>query len=71
MHKIRRNPRRLYRDIVCMPRTTKNGELAKVVSYPRKKYRAMLGAMGLIGKLHLTSDMIVNDVQFELCSKMQ
>ena len=45
---------------------TKNGELVKVF-YPRKKYRANLGATGLIGK-HLTSDMSVDMVQVEVRS---
>lgn len=38
------------------------------MSYPRKKYRAKLAAWGLIGKLHLTSDMTVDDVTTEIRS---
>ena len=48
---------------ICIPKTTKNGGLVKVLSYPRKKYQANLGAIGLIGKLHLISDMSVDMVQ--------
>lgn len=56
------------RDIICLPKVTKNGEVSKVIPFPRKKYRAQLAAWGLIGKLHLTSDMSVEDVEREVRS---
>ena len=55
-------------DIICLPRTTKKGKLVNVLSYPRKRYRTQLGAWGLIGMLHLTSDMSVDDVAAEVRS---
>lgn len=56
------------RDIVCLPTVIKKGEVAKIVSYPRKKYRSKLAAWGLIGKIHLHSDMSVEDVAAEIRS---
>ena len=38
------------------------------IKYPRGKYRARLGNLGLIGKIHLTSDMTVEEVNSEVCS---
>lgn len=49
----------------------KKGEVVSIVPYPRKNFRAELGANGLIGKLHLTSDMSVNDVASEIRSVFQ
>lgn len=40
-------------------------------SYPRGRYRASLGKMGLIGKIHLSSDMNEDDVKKEICSVFQ
>ncbi len=56
------------RDIVCLPKQTKNGEILNVIPYPRNRYRAELGAGGLIGKVHITSEMTVEDVQTEVRS---
>ena len=56
------------RDILCLPKQTKNGEVVSVVPYPRSRYRADLGAWGLIGKIHLTSEMSVEDVEKEVRS---
>ena len=56
------------RDIICLPLRVKRGEVVKVLSYPRKAYRAQLGAWSLIGKLHLTSEMSVEDVKAEVRS---
>ena len=38
------------------------------IPFPRKKYRAQLGAWGLIGKIHITSGMSVEDVEAEVRS---
>ena len=56
------------RDIICLPRTTKKGKLVNILSYPRKRFRTQFGAWGLIGKIHLTSDMTVDDVTSEVRS---
>lgn len=58
------------RDIICLPQTRKlqKHDSPNVISYPRKKFRAQLAAWGLIGKLHLTSDMTVDDVVAEVRS---
>ena len=58
------------RDIICLPQTRKlrSQSTTNVISYPRKKYRAQLAAWGLIGKLHLTSNMSVADVTAEVRS---
>lgn len=56
------------RDIICLPKTTRKGELATVLPYPRKKFRSNLGAWGLIGKIHLNSEMSVDDVENEIRS---
>ena len=37
-------------------------------SYPRGRYQAKLANNGLIGKLHITSEMDDNDVTQEICS---
>ncbi len=56
------------RDIVCLPKQTKGGEILNVIPYPRNRYRAEPGAGGLIGKVHITSEMTVEDVQKEVRS---
>ena len=56
------------RDIICLPRTTKTRKLVNILSYPCKRFRTQLGAWGLIGKIHLTSDMTVDDVTSEVRS---
>ncbi len=56
------------RDIVCLPKQSKGGEVLNVFPYPRSRYRADLGAWGLIGKIHITSEMTVEEVQKEVRS---
>ena len=51
------------RNIICLPHTKES-----LISYPRKKYRAKLGALGLQGKIRLSSEMTVEEVQKEICS---
>jgi len=52
------------RDVLCIPRggTHSSGG----ISFPRGKYRAYLARCGLIGKLHLTSEMNDQDVEDEI-----
>ena len=54
------------RDIVFLPKscTDSNGS----IPYPRGKYRATLGRQRLIGKVHLSSDMTIEDVENEIRS---
>ena len=54
------------RDIVCLPKYHKKGE--NFIPYPRGKYRARLGRLGLVGKVHLTSAMTVDEVRMEIRS---
>ena len=54
------------RDIICLPKEYKKGE--NCIPYPRGKYRARLGREGLVGKVHLTSEMTVDDVGMEIRS---
>ena len=54
------------RDIVCLPKYLKKGE--NFIPYPRGKYRARLGRLGLVGKVHLTSAMTVDEVRMEIQS---
>lgn len=55
------------RDIICLPKYfRKPGE--NCIPYPRGKLRTMLGSEGLIGKVHLTSDMTIEDVGREIRS---
>ena len=35
------------RDIICLPKQTKNGEVMSVVTYPRSRYRSQLGGWGV------------------------
>ena len=50
-------------DIICLPHST-SGSLT--FSFPRGKYRASLGMKGLIGKIHLSSDMNEDDIKKEI-----
>lgn len=50
-------------DIICLPQTKKT-----LISYPRKKNRAKLGAVGLQGKIRLSSEMTVEEVLNEIRS---
>ena len=54
------------RDIVCLPSTFmgKNNH----IPFPRGKSRAYLARNGLVGKLHISSDMNENDVLSEIRS---
>ena len=52
------------RDVLCLPPRKSNG----VISFPRGKYRTYLANCGLIGKLHMTSDMDEEDVAREIRS---
>lgn len=53
------------RDIVRLPNCCSKGQY---ICFPRGKYRATLGQAGLIGKVRLTSDMTVSDVEDEVRS---
>ena len=53
------------RDIVCLP---KQDSSIKHIAYPRGKYREQLGRNGLLGKIRLSSDMTVQEVQDEIRS---
>ena len=53
------------RDIICLPKESK---LKNDIPYPRGKARAKLGRNGLVGKVHLTSEMSVEDVGKEIRS---
>lgn len=53
------------RDIYCFPkRRSREG----TISFPRKAYREYLASCGLLGKLHITSEMSAKDVRSEICS---
>ena len=53
------------RDIVCLPQCL---SCRGTVKYPRGKYRARLGTLGLMGKIHITDDMSVEQVAAEVRS---
>ena len=55
------------RDVVCLPPKKSDG----VVSFSRGGYRTYLANCGLIGKLHMTSDMDEEDVAREVRSIFQ
>ena len=52
------------RDVFCLPQ----GKGASVLSFPRGKYRTDLVKRGLMGKLHMTSDMDEEDLALEIRS---
>lgn len=54
------------RDIICLPSDSKQGE--NYIPYPRGKVRANLGRDGLVGKVHLTSEMTIEEVGMEIRS---
>ena len=54
------------RDIICLPKTCKKGDNS--IPYPRGKFRARLGMERLVGKVHLTSTMTVEEVGKEIRS---
>ncbi len=47
---------------------TTNGADERCIPYPRGKCRANLARQGLLGKVHLSSDMSIEDVQNEIRS---
>lgn len=53
------------RDIVCLPQCL---GIRGTVKYPRGKYRARLGTLGLMGKIHIGEDMSVEEVASEVRS---
>ena len=55
------------RDIICLPQSRRNSA-DNSFAYPRGRYRAYLGKLGLIGKLHISSDMNEDDVKGEIRS---
>ncbi len=57
------------RDIVCLPNNSLQED--KSISYPRGKFRARLGRDGLVGKVHLTSIMSVEEVAMEIRSAFE
>lgn len=56
------------RDVLCLPDSRKNRQGGGSIKYPRGKYRSDLANAGLIGKLHLTSEMTDLDVANEIRS---
>ena len=54
------------RDVLCIPKNDMTNSSS--LSYPRGKYRAKLATYGLIGKLHLSSDMTDDGVATEIRS---
>ena len=53
------------RDIVCLPECLNN---RGTVKYQRGKYRTRLGTLGLMGKIHITENMEVEEVAMEVRS---
>ncbi len=58
------------KDIVCLPQSRRSSSCSTSggFTYPRGQYRADLGRMGLIGKIHLSSDMDEEAVKLEIYS---
>ena len=54
------------RDVLCIPKS--DSHASGKIKYPRRAYRAYLASHGLIGKLHLTSEMTDKDVEAEIRS---
>ena len=52
------------RDILCIPNGGRRS--GGGISFPRGRYRAYLARSGLIGKLHLSSEMTDKDVEDEI-----
>ena len=52
------------RDVVCFPRNARG--VGNTVKFPRGKYKAYLASCGLMGKLHMTSEMDEEDVASEI-----
>ena len=53
------------KDIICLPQYLGN---RGAVKYPRGKYCARLGTLGLMGKIHIVEDMTVEQVAAEVRS---
>ena len=53
------------RDIICLPKATSTSEK---LAYPRGKFRSKLWQQGLIGKIRISTDMSVEDVEDEVRS---
>ena len=56
------------RDVFCIPESVRNKSAGGNIRYPRGKYRAELARCGLIGKLHMTSEMTAEEVSAEVRS---
>ena len=56
------------RDVLCLPNSRQNMSSGGNIKFPRGKYRSELAKEGLIGKLHLTSEMTDVDVANEIRS---
>ena len=54
------------RDVLCIPKNDMTDSSS--LSYPRGKYRAKLATNGIIGKLHISSDMTDDGVATEIRS---
>ena len=54
------------RDVICLPKSCARG--SRYVCFPRGKYRAVLGKVGLIGKVRITSEMTPSEVLNEIRS---
>lgn len=52
-------------DIICIPKRKFRED---TVSFPRKAHQGYLASCGLVGKLHITSEMSAKDVRSEICS---
>lgn len=50
---------------MCLPPSRRNRSSCSTIAYPRGRYRSELGSMGLIGKIHLTSEMTEADIKHE------
>lgn len=61
------------RDIICLPLSRRNysSNSNASIAYPRGRYRSELGSMGLIGKIHLTSEMTEEDIKQEIRTVFQ
>ena len=56
------------RDVFCIPESVRNKSAGGNIRYPRGKYHAELARCGLIGKLHMTSEMTAEEVSAEVRS---
>ena len=56
------------RDVFCIPESVRKKSAGGNIRYPWGKYRAELARCGLIGKLHMTSEMTAEEVSAEVHS---